>query len=276
MSEGVTPWLVLEENRPADPAWVDSVRAAATRWVGRYGDQISEWQFELALASEDAGPTTQAAAALGALDPRLRLSPPTDTPVARPWLPRSLMFDKAVDATLFLQAALGHHDVDPILPRFIDEAVPGRPLLFGGLGLLTIRGLRKPAWHAARALASLGEELLSSSRNAVATRRTDGTIALLAVNAETDRSPLQIDLSGLDPSISFTLEMAGRGHGDVESAWRDLGSPPSPTLAVLAELACAAATTHRVTVRTDSVGRLRQSLELPAWSFALITQHPIL
>lgn len=122
----------------------------------------------------------------------------------------------------------------------------------GGFGLLTVDGLRKPAYHAFKCLQDLGTELLAKpvstsdhSAGCIPTRGWDGSGRLLFWGFHFPRSPKP-------PARNVTVTLAGiprhrrratvdhylidASHSCIRREWQKLGSPDSLTPAQVHEL----------------------------------------
>lgn len=132
-----------------------------------------------------------------------------------------------------------------------EEAGPRTTPFHGGFGLLNYQDLRKPAYFAYSFLNRLGDtELVSSDPDAFVCRNPAGAVQALfwnftithpgptVINQEYYRAdhpadarpPAELRLAGLAPG-SYRLSACKVGYraNDVQSAWRDLGSPSQLT-----------------------------------------------
>lgn len=144
-----------------------------------------------------------------------------------------------------------------------EEAGPRTTPFHGGFGLLNLQGLPKPSFFAYRYLHQLGEtELVCTDRDAFVCRDQRGGVQALfwdftithpgpsVVNQEFYRvdqpakslGTVELKISGLKPGpYRLTARKVGYRANDVQSAWRDLGSPAQLTRAHVAALRQAAA-----------------------------------
>jgi xylan 1,4-beta-xylosidase len=138
----------------------------------------------------------------------------------------------------------------------------------GGFGLVTVQGLKKPAYHGYWFLSRLGPVELASGSTFAATRRADGSLAVLLWNychyrenahsgamansgapATNERpsgyelfapgSPrhFRVTVSGLEGTARVESRRFDRNHGSVYDAWLAMGSPAHLRPADVAALA---------------------------------------
>ena len=133
-----------------------------------------------------------------------------------------------------------------------DEQGVARKPFYGGYGLVSVYGIRKPAFNAFALLHKLGHTRLPvNAPDVIATRRQDGTLALALWNYAppvnltahyVDREPVGADkrfelhFSHLAPHSYVTLWRVGRHHADVMRLYDAMGRPPFPTRAQIARL----------------------------------------
>jgi xylan 1,4-beta-xylosidase len=117
----------------------------------------------------------------------------------------------------------------------------------GNYGMLSLHGLRKPAWFAHQLLQRLGEERFASNdgddlHQIVATRTATGA-AILAyaypatVEAETTSEEVRILLPQTASNVKVTR--VGAEENNIIAKWKALGAPAYPTAAQLATLQAA-------------------------------------
>jgi xylan 1,4-beta-xylosidase len=117
-----------------------------------------------------------------------------------------------------------------------DQVGFGREAFHGGYGLLSLQGLRKPAYHTFQLLSRLGTERVAVSgagadslRNAIVTTPVDGRAAVLVYAYDHDDAPTT-------SSLSVAVELPAKGRpaalyrvdsteNNVLVRWRTLGSP---------------------------------------------------
>jgi xylan 1,4-beta-xylosidase len=119
-----------------------------------------------------------------------------------------------------------------------DQVGYGREAFFGGYGLLSLQGLRKPAYHAFELLVRLGEQRvkvagdgLDSFCNAIVTSaKPDGRAHVLVYAYDHADTPeiqslnVAINLpSGATPRALYRIDSI---ENNVITRWRNLGSPP--------------------------------------------------
>ncbi len=160
-----------------------------------------------------------------------------------------------------------------------EEAGPRTTPFHGGFGLLNYQDLPKPSFYAYHFLHRLGDtELAASDADAFVCRDNAGGVQALfwdftithpgpsVINQEfyardqpaKPRGPAELRLTGLKPgSYQLTATQVGYRANDVQSTWRDLGSPAQLTRAQVAQLRQASAGApvldEAVTVGADGI-----------------------
>lgn len=163
----------------------------------------------------------------------------TDAPFMGPWLANNI---RQCDGMADIMAYWSFSDV------FEEQGVEKTPF-YGGYGLIAPRGIPKPAFNAFALLHQLGAERISLNlSNALATRRPDGTLAIVIWNyadpgKDGPQKTFALELTNADALRSARIQMVDADHGDARQAWSKMGSPASPT--------------------RDQVVKLRQAAELP-------------
>jgi xylan 1,4-beta-xylosidase len=118
---------------------------------------------------------------------------------------------------------------------FDEQGVIEKPF-YGGYGILAEGGIPKPSFNAFRLLHMLGSERLSvDSNSALATRRTDGSLAIAVWNYSEPREAGAVEkvilkLNGLTHGgHRVMLYQLDADHGNVLPAYAAMGSPADPT-----------------------------------------------
>jgi xylan 1,4-beta-xylosidase len=124
---------------------------------------------------------------------------------------------------------------------FEEQGVPKAPF-YGGFGLIGPTGIQKPAFNAMAMLHRLGNERIPvASNSALATKRSDGTVAAAVWN--------YVEPGDKGATRTLALRLGGRKiaraqvqildaqHGNALTRWREMGSPAFPTHAQARELA---------------------------------------
>ncbi|EQD50464.1 glycoside hydrolase family 39, partial [mine drainage metagenome] len=127
---------------------------------------------------------------------------------------------------------------------FDEQGVVKTPF-YGGYGLVSAYGMRKPAFNAFALLHKLGHTRLPvQGEDVIATRRRDGTLALALWNYAppvnltaqyVDRAPTQaakrfdVRLAHLAAGSYATLWRVGRHHADVMRLYDAMGRPAYPS-----------------------------------------------
>ena len=128
-----------------------------------------------------------------------------------------------------------------------DQVGYGREAFYGGYGLLSLQGLRKPAFHAFRLLSMLGTERvtvhgdhLDSFHHAIATLSGPATGQVLVYAYDHDDRPKTRDITvavdlpfGAKPRRLYRVDSQ---ENNVLTRWRDLGAPDYLSRAQTADL----------------------------------------
>jgi xylan 1,4-beta-xylosidase len=176
---------------------------------------------------------------------------------------------------------------------FEELGIP-RAFLNKNFGLIGMRGVPRPSFHAFALLHQLGDALLASDDGPIlATRRSDGSVAVLVWNL-VPQDPKQRTSMG-DPLIQtggtfatrgeskeFTLQLQGvhkhagvnisrvdDDHGDFNRAYQKMESPEYPTVKQIAELRLASALPVPEVAHLDGNGQI--TLSIPPNGIALLT-----
>ena len=162
-----------------------------------------------------------------------------------------------------------------------EEAGIPTSILHGGFGLLGHRQLRKPAFHLYAFMARLGEEILASGQDHLVTRHPDGRLAILAwqpvdgTNPGDERHRVRLQLPARGPAMYLSRQRVNEDVGNVFTAWRDLGSPPSPTARQLDLLHEASRPAVEHSRLTQEAGRVALDLHLARHEVTLIEIDPV-
>ena len=173
-----------------------------------------------------------------------------------------------------------------------EEKGGGEEIFHGGFGMINLQGIVKPSFHAYRMLHQLGDEQLYNTDPVVVSRHSDtGLITALAYNypkefeqavpaakngstyMQASAKQLKLQLRGLKPGATFTIETLDKEHGNAYDAWQQMGRPHSPTRQQTAELRRAGWDTKEETVSADGKGRLTIERTLQPWSVMLISEE---
>lgn len=132
-----------------------------------------------------------------------------------------------------------------------EEQGIAQEIFYGGYGMIAMRRIPKPSFHAFTLLHRLGSEKYSAGDgSALATRRADNSVAILVWNL-TPRdmhgkpesgNPLSLRLviEGLGHRNKLAVTRVDDAHGSALPAYRQMGSPRYPTTHQLEELRRAA------------------------------------
>lgn len=163
---------------------------------------------------------------------------------------------------------------------FEEQGVP-KELFYGGYGLIALRRIPKPSFHAFTLLHRLGtERLLAGSGPLIATRCADGSVAILLWNAtprDEEGKPvagttitMKLNLRGLGNRRNTTIIRIDDQHGSALQAYRGMESPRYPTLDQIHTLRRAAQLPSARPLRISSAEPATVSVDLPPRSVALI------
>jgi xylan 1,4-beta-xylosidase len=154
---------------------------------------------------------------------------------------------------------------------FEEQGVVRTPF-YGGYGLIAVGGIPKPAFQAFRLLHGLGNSrVMLDSNSALLTRKEDGSLVLAVWNyappGQTN-SPKSITLTLKNTnSRQALIWRLDSDHGDVRTAYEQLGAPRYPTQLELQKLRAAAELPPPETV---DVRNSVLSLRLPSPGLALV------
>lgn len=142
-----------------------------------------------------------------------------------------------------------------------EELGPPHSFMNTNFGLIGMRGVPRPSYHTFTLLHQLGDvRLLSDDGPVLATRRQDGTVAVLVwnliplaagqrfsmgdpllqtssqLNTQGDPLNFHLTLDGPHPFTHAVVTRVDEQHGNLARAWKDIGSPPYPTADQIADL----------------------------------------
>lgn len=121
---------------------------------------------------------------------------------------------------------------------FSDVFEEGGPIprpFAGQFGLRAKGGINKPSYYAFSLLHRLGEgRMANSSRNAIVTRRADGTITLAVWNlVDPDKTgtvkTVRLVVAGSEKNVTASVSRVDADHGNTLAAYKAMGSPVDPT-----------------------------------------------
>lgn len=177
-----------------------------------------------------------------------------------------------------------------------EEKGAGNTIFHGGFGLINYQGIVKPAFHAYQFLNALGDEVLAASPGLIVTRHhRSGRLTALAYHfpaevdftpptagsiaqaeqllAKGEPAPLRLTLAGLPPGAPLRVDTLDRTHGYAIAAWRDMGSPATPTREQTAALRQLALRTKTELFHADANGRFELARPIDPWSLVLVEQQ---
>ncbi len=166
-----------------------------------------------------------------------------------------------------------------VVSDIFEEGRLGDGPFHGGFGLLNVQGLKKPSFHGYWFLSRLGPAELASGDSFVATRRGDGTLAIVLWNychyrdgarltpevvdpyglfEQGPQKRFQLSLTGLEGPLRVATTRFDRAHGSVYDAWAEMGRPAHLSredVAALRTRAELAVTVERTAVGPDGLRR---------------------
>lgn len=122
-----------------------------------------------------------------------------------------------------------------------EEGGPARAP-FQHFGIRAMGGINKPAFYDFALLHKLGNErIANSSRNALVTRLSDGSLAIALWNlVDPGDAPhnkqISLRISGVPANAEVSIERVDETHGNVMPFYKAMGSPVSPTAKQVEEL----------------------------------------
>jgi xylan 1,4-beta-xylosidase len=165
--------------------------------------------------------------------------------------------------------------------------VPNYVLKEGDMGWSTlVRGIARPSFNTYKLLHALGDHRLEAQGPALASRRRDGSLAILVWNlAEVPQAAgipgatstrtvigqprtLDIRIAGVRPGQKAQIRYVDQERGSPMPAWRQMGSPQYPTQTQLGQLRKASEIPSSSQARMGPDGSLK--IELPSEGVALI------
>lgn len=149
----------------------------------------------------------------------------TDSAFMGPWLANNI---RECDGLTEMMSYWTFSDV------FEEQGVVKTPF-YGGYGLIAERHIPKASYHAFQLLHALGDRRLRlDSENALATERADGTLVIALWNyAEPGErgasKKFRLQIKGMTTG-QYRLRFVDPDHGSALKAWKEMGSPVSPTI----------------------------------------------
>ncbi len=155
----------------------------------------------------------------------------TDSAFMGPWLANDI---RECDGLANIMSYWSLSDV------FEEQGVVKTPF-YGGYGLIAERGIPEASFRDFELLHRLGDRRLANpSENALVTERADGTVVVALWNyAEPDEKgapkTFQLAVTG-SQAKHYLMQLVDPDHASALKAWKDMGSPVSPTLDQIAKL----------------------------------------
>ena len=165
----------------------------------------------------------------------------------RSWFPHDPIKETALESAFIVKTmAQSSQDADAFafwcLSDIYDQCGFQSSEFQANYGMLSLHGLRKPAWMAHQLLNRLGSESVAVSGGddlfgALATREGDkGKALVYAYPQQYDAAPEKIEVRVAWPFGKPTLTRQGADENNIVATWKAMGSPAYPTPAQLAQL----------------------------------------
>ena len=149
----------------------------------------------------------------------------TDSPFMGPWLANTI---RQCDGLVTTLAYWTLSDV------FEEQGVPKKPF-YGGYGLVAVGNIPKASYNAFKLLHLLGTERIDiKSSNALATKRTNGSLAIAVWNyaplgKKRSAKRIKLVIKGLKWSHRLRVHLLDSDHGSPLATWQNMGRPDWPT-----------------------------------------------
>jgi xylan 1,4-beta-xylosidase len=154
---------------------------------------------------------------------------------------------------------------------FEEQGVVKTPF-YGGFGLIAADNIPKPAYNVFKLLHALGDQRLAiDTDSALLTRRPDGTLVLAVWNyvrpeAEGSSATVSLQFKNINAKRA-RISRVDNDHGDIHSAYQQMGSPPYPTMEQIKSLRKASELPEP---ETKDITNNALTLTLPAKGLAVI------
>lgn len=187
----------------------------------------------------------------------------TDTAYMGPWLAETI---DQCDGLTQMMSYWTFSDV------FEEQGVVKQPF-YGGFGLIAERNIPKAAFNAFALLHRLGgQRLVVNSDSVLATRRSDGSLAIAVWNYAPPGEPapekaITLHITGVSGNAAVMLSRVDDLHANPLPAYERMGRPASPTTAQIADLQQAAQlpAPERATLRQGQI-----TVQVPAHGLILL------
>ncbi|MFI3211895.1 MAG: xylann 1,4-beta-xylosidase [Eubacteriales bacterium] len=177
-----------------------------------------------------------------------------------------------------------------VFTDIFEEAGPGPELFHGGFGLLNMKGMKKPAYHAYRMLHTLGNQLIEKNDNMIMTKDENGKLCGLIwhypeecvqavpiseypdytkaeqIQALGSNKNIVCRYSGFQPNEVVNLEILDKTHGNVTTCWKEMSYPKNPTRKQEEALHMYANGFKYEKVMADENGQLELELSIEPWT----------
>lgn len=162
------------------------------------------------------------------------------------WHPYNSVHDTAYNAAYFARVlSKGGEYTDSFSYRnfsdvFEENGIPRSPF-YGGFGLVASNNIPKSTFHTFKFFGRLGGDILYRDEHTLATRKDDGSIAIVAwndvlENAEETERELELEIPFDYPSAVVVSHTVNEEFGNPQTAWLRMGKPRFPSNQVVETL----------------------------------------
>ncbi len=176
-----------------------------------------------------------------------------------------------------------------VFTDIFEEAGPGPELFHGGFGLLNMKGMKKPAYHAYRMLHSLGDVLIQKTEDMIVTKNEKNQLNALIwhypeecvesvpiaeypdydraeqiQNMGTDKA-IKISCAGILPNSKVMVEILDKESGNVTTLWREMNYPQNATREQEHQLMDYANALKTVEYVADEAGLIEIEIVMQPW-----------
>lgn len=184
-----------------------------------------------------------------------------------------------------------------VFTDIFEEVGPGPEMFHGGFGLLNLKGIKKPAYHAYRFLNQLGNHRIEQGEDFIVTKGNDGKVKAMFYHYPEEMistvpiaeyphykkaeeiqnvgkaKEVELEFTGCTPNSRFRIEILDSVHGNVTTLWKEMGYPANPTQIQEKQLTEYAAVLDVKEVLADDKGNAALTLHLDPWSIVFISEE---
>jgi xylan 1,4-beta-xylosidase len=184
-----------------------------------------------------------------------------------------------------------------VFTDIFEELGPGPELFHGGFGLMNMKGIRKPAYHAYHFLNMLGRYKVEQSDDYIITKTEDGKMRALFChypeemqyalpiveypnpgNAEKiqdfgRKKKMEIKFRGMRPCARICMKILDKEHGNVTTLWKDMGYPVNPTRVQEKALTEYSEAFDIKEILADENGEAVLTLDLEPWNVVFVSEE---